>query len=132
MNQSRLPLLREIVTAFIATTIVVGAIVLVVATVRANNKDAFENYKTILLLVNTPVGIIVGFYFNKTVTDTHLERAEASTAQASALRERADAAAQELRSGLTAVLASNTQGAISSTDLAQRALDRADKILGRD
>lgn len=97
--QDRFQWLREIFTAVIATLIIGGTIGLFAYAAIANKTDA-KNLQAILSLVSAPLGVVLGFFFNKTSTDTQLARADASVQQANAAKTTAEQTAQRTQSTL--------------------------------
>ncbi len=94
---------REYVSAAIAAVVIIGTIFLLsVAVIHANTStaDQFTHFKDLLLLVNPLVGVVIGYYFNKTSTEARAENAEntarsATTATQQTVQERNEARVQE-------------------------------------
>jgi hypothetical protein len=77
---------REIVTAAIAVVVVLCSALLIlytVGTVQAASADAFMRAKDILLFVNPILGLVIGYYFQKTTSEARSEHAEATARSAS-------------------------------------------------
>ncbi|NJN44825.1 MAG: hypothetical protein HC806_08990 [Anaerolineae bacterium] len=59
----------------------IGFVIMVYITINVainGNEDAFGRAKDLLLFINPIVGIIIGYYFNKTTSDARAEKAEAN------------------------------------------------------
>lgn len=72
---------REYFTAAIALILVAGFIVMVFVTssVALNgSEDTFGRTKDLLLFLNPIVGMVIGYYFNKTTSEARAEKAEAN------------------------------------------------------
>lgn len=68
---------KERVTAIIAIIVVAGTVLLAFsASLYLSDKEAFERAKDLLLFVNPIVGYVIGYYFNKTVTDKTVDLAD--------------------------------------------------------
>ena len=93
---------REFVAAGIALLVVLGTFgMLIAAFAYIENDEAFARVKDLLLIVNPILGVVIGYYFNKTSTEARAESAEstartatASAQQAVAARDTAEAKAQ--------------------------------------
>ncbi len=89
-DQEAMPLrrFREYVTALFGMVMVIGFLVIVVISIihSAQNEAAFGRIKDLLLIVNPFVGMVLGYYFNKTTSEARAENAEqaAQSAQAQA------------------------------------------------
>ncbi len=77
--------LREGMAAALAIIIVLGAVIMMLvsfAYIGSSTTDpAFDRVKDLLLFINPLVGVVIGYYFNKTSTEARAENAE-HTAQA--------------------------------------------------
>jgi len=88
-----MPRFRERVAAAIALLVVAAGISMMFLAFRyIDEKEKFDRAKDLLLIVNSVLGVVIGYYFNKVSTEARAENAEstARTATASA-REAADA-----------------------------------------
>jgi hypothetical protein len=77
--------LRECVTATIALIVMIGTTILIIITIEgaySASADQFARLKDILLFVNPLLGVVVGYYFNKTSTEGRAENAEATAQHA--------------------------------------------------
>src|SRR5690242_20273750 len=79
---------REAITALIALVIIAGTIILIAIAAGAS-ADQFARLKDLLLIVNPVVGIVIGYYFNRTSTVGRAESAEASAKDANEAAQKA-------------------------------------------
>lgn len=70
---------RERVAAGIALIVVAGSFVLMaISFLFIGEAEQFNRVKDLLLIVNPFLGVVIGYYFNKTSSDARAERAEAT------------------------------------------------------
>ena len=97
---------RESVAAGIALLVVLGTFgMLIAAFAYIENDEAFARVKDLLLIVNPILGVVIGYYFNKTSTEARAEStartATASAQQAATARDAAEVKAQTAMSTLS-------------------------------
>jgi hypothetical protein len=103
--------LREYVAAAIALIVILGTIVMMIIALGYVNSpdvdpaDKFARVKDLLLFVNPILGVVIGYYLNKTTSEARAETAEttATSAMASAqdaaqARNQAEAETKEAKS----------------------------------
>ncbi|MBP7146990.1 MAG: hypothetical protein KBD01_05560 [Acidobacteria bacterium] len=103
---ARLTRLREYVTAGLAALVVVGSLSLVIIALGyVDTPESFARVKDLLLIVNPVLGLVLGYYFNRTTTEARAEHAERTAEIASRTasesleaRRRAETDAQAARS----------------------------------
>ncbi|MBC8076388.1 MAG: hypothetical protein H7Y32_09970, partial [Chloroflexales bacterium] len=136
--------LRETMAAFIAGVVVLSFVVMTgLAFFYTDNNETFTRAKDLLLFINSVLGVVIGFYFNKVSTEGRAESAEntARTASANAqqaVEERAEATAQATQATAQATQATQVatqaeqarQEATQQAAQAQQQADEAVSLLG--
>ncbi len=122
--------LREYVAAGIALLVVLGTFGMLIASFAyIENDEAFARVKDLLLIVNPILGVVIGYYFNKTSTEARAESAESTARTATASAQQAatarDAAEVKVQTAMSTL--SDLQGAAEKM-LAQSA--PASAVLG--
>ncbi|GAB4542669.1 MAG: hypothetical protein Kow0063_35000 [Anaerolineae bacterium] len=98
--------LREFVSAGIAILIIISAVVMLIQAFNfLTSPEEFDRVKDLLLFINPLLGVVVGYYFNKTTSEARAETAEttaqsamASAQEAAEARNKAEADADAARS----------------------------------
>lgn len=119
---------REYVTAAIALTVILGAVLLIANTFRyvaGGSPEDFQRAKDLLLFVNPVLGLVIGFYFNKASTEPRAEQAEARAEQASSRAEEASEARQQAAAAAGAA----RQEALQATSALEELSDAAQQVL---
>lgn len=80
-EQSLLARIREGVAGIVAVLMVTGFIGLVIRASGASETD-FERYKELIGIVNTLVGVVVGYYFSRMQGEARAEHAESAVESA--------------------------------------------------
>lgn len=80
-----LRVLRELTTTALAAIVMVGFVTLIVMAVRGvdDADPAFERFKELIAIANGIVGVIIGYYFTRTTTESVVEKAEETARNAS-------------------------------------------------
>jgi hypothetical protein len=68
--------LREIVTAVIAFIVVLGFAAMIIVAFLQLDDTRVDRAKDLLAFVNPLVGVVIGFYFNRTTSEARAEQAE--------------------------------------------------------
>ncbi len=114
--------LREWVAALVAILVLLGTFYLVYLAVTMLGDDKrFAQVKDLLLFVNPLLGVVIGYYFNRTTSEARAENAEATA-------KRASATAQQALDGQKTAQAEATEAKKTLnvlTDAAERALGGA-------
>ena len=79
--------LREGVTALISLLVIGGTLWLVflaIQNVSSATDQGFSRLKDLLLFLNPLLGVVIGYYFNKTTSEARAENAESAAKRASA------------------------------------------------
>jgi apolipoprotein N-acyltransferase len=121
--------------AAIAGVVVVSFVVMTgLAFFYTSNNEAFTRAKDLLLFINPVVGVVIGFYFNKTSTEARAESAEKTARVASdtaqqAVQERAEATAQATQA--TQIASQAEQKADEAVSLLGEVTESADAVLAQ-
>jgi hypothetical protein len=77
--------MRELTTTALAGIVMVGFVTLLVMAVRGvdDPDPAFERLKELIAIGNGIVGVIIGYYFTRTTTESVVEKAEETARSAS-------------------------------------------------
>ena len=85
--------LREFVSAGIALVIILGGVIMLVqAFSYLSSPEEFDRVKDLLLFINPLLGVVVGYYFNRAVSEPRAEKAETAATAAMATAQNASAA----------------------------------------
>lgn len=77
--------LREFVSAGIAIAIIIGTVVMLIQAFNfLTSPEEFDRVKDLLLFINPLLGVVIGYYFNKTTSEARAETAETSAQNAMA------------------------------------------------
>jgi len=110
---------REYVAASIALLVVLGTFgMLIAAFSYIENDQAFARVKDLLLIVNPILGVVIGYYFNKTSTEARAESAESTARTATASAQQAVTRAEVAENTAQAAQA-DAQQATTARDAAQ-------------
>lgn len=98
--------LREFVSAALAIVIILVTVAMLIqATNHLSTPEEFDRVKDLLLFINPLLGVVVGYYFNKAISEPRAEIAEttaqdamATAQQASEARNKAEAEADAAQS----------------------------------
>lgn len=81
---------RERISARLATVVIAGTGILIgFAVWYTSAPDSFARVKDLLLFINPLLGVVLGYYFTKTTTETRAEQAETTAKHASMTAQRA-------------------------------------------
>ena len=86
-TEAALRRLREAVTALISILVIAGTLFLVwlaVQNVSSASDQSFTRIKDLLLFLNPLLGVVIGYYFNKTTSEARAENAESAAKRATA------------------------------------------------
>ena len=94
--------LREFVSAGIALAVILGSVVMLIQAFNyLSSPEEFDRVKDLLLFINPLLGVVVGYYFNRAISEPRAEKAEtaataamATAQQASEARNQAEAEAE--------------------------------------
>ena len=80
-----LRVMRELTTTALAGIVMVGFVTLIVMAVGGvdDPDPAFERFKELIAIGNGIVGVIIGYYFTRTTTESVVEKAEETARSAS-------------------------------------------------
>ena len=128
---------KEVVTAVIALMVVAGTAALAaVAVGQIADKETFARAKDLLLFVNPILGYVVGYYFNKTITDRSVDRADAKAGALKSTLQNVVGAGRQVvgaRGAQPKVLGGATLGQPAADDAAAirlaAALDQAETVM---
>lgn len=85
--------LREFVSAGIALVIILGSVIMLIQAFSfLTSPEEFDRVKDLLLFINPLLGVVVGYYFNRVVSEPRAEKAETAATAAMATAQNASEA----------------------------------------
>lgn len=110
------PRFKERVTAGLAGAIVATMVTVVIfAACYATNDAAYKNAKDLLGWINPIVGYVIGYYFNKTVSDKSVTQAQTAAAQSDQKTAAVKSTLQTLATEARTMLSHATEASQSKT-----------------
>jgi hypothetical protein len=84
------------VSAGIAVIIILGSIIMLIQAFNyLSSPEEFDRVKDLLLFINPLLGVVVGYYFNRAISEPRAEKAESTATAAMATAQQASAAANQ-------------------------------------